>query len=147
MNYHKPVTIAVDTGNKLIKTANTSFVAGIETISENLKVSSTNPLDVIKYNGSSYSVSLRRTKWERDKTQDQTYLILTLLGIAREIAHRGLPATLDITLAIGLPPGHLREETIVKRYKNYYLTVVIYIRANLYGREKESRVFISAIST
>jgi len=122
MHINKPVTIAVDTGNKLIKTANTSFVAGIETISENLKVSSSNPLDTIKYNGASYSVSLRRTKWERDKTQDQTYLILTLLGIAREIAHRGLPATLDIILAIGLPPGHMREEAIVKRYKDYYLT-------------------------
>ena len=122
MEQNKPIVIAVDTGNKLIKTANTLFVAGLEPVSEDLIVSASDPLDTIRYNGASYSISLRRTFWERDKTQDSTYLILTLLAIARDIEYRELPTTLDIILAIGLPPGHLREKSVVSKYQKYYLS-------------------------
>lgn len=121
METNKPVIIAVDTGNKLIKTVNTSFVAGIEQIPESLKALS-NPMDTIHYNGDAYSIGLSRTLWERDKTKNSTYLILTLLAVAKEIAFRKLPTELDVVLVIGLPPGHLREETIVEKYRKYYLS-------------------------
>lgn len=120
-----PLIIAVDTGNKLIKTVRSNFVAGLMPMVNNLSIPSTDPYDTIRYNGQSYAVSLERTKWERDKTRNSTYLLLTLMAIAKELnarcpGHRQ-DAALDMILSVGLPPGHLQDESIVASFKNYFL--------------------------
>lgn len=123
MEYTKaqPVIIGVDTGNKLIKTANGQFVAGLNVISDEMTGLIASPMDVLRWEGQNYAISQTRTDWRDDKSDDTTYLILTLMGIAREIEHRKISRKLDVVLAVGLPPGHLNDSTLVNNYKRYFL--------------------------
>lgn len=118
--------IAVDTGNKLIKTVHTDFVAGLLPVTETMTIPTADPFDTIRYNGKSYAVSLERTKWERDKTRNPTYLMLTLMAIAKELqaCERNLTSdtVTDVYLSVGLPPGHLQDESIAASFKNYFLS-------------------------
>lgn len=114
-----PTIIGVDAGNKLVKTAHTEFIAGLDPISEAMIFPESDPMNVICYNGQNYRVSPEPTEWGRDKTGNPTYLLLSLIAIAKEIRARKLPPTLDIILCVGLPPGYMGA-TAIKRLKNYY---------------------------
>jgi len=59
--------------------------------------------NVIKYDGKYYVCGSGRQTLVRDKTQDDSYYILTLAAIAKELKHRGTGNKANIILAVGLP--------------------------------------------
>lgn len=73
--------IAIDHGNKQIKTAHRTFTSG-------LCESDTRPpfgRDVLYYKGKYYTLSDQRIPYMRDKTVDDRYFVLTLFAIALEL--------------------------------------------------------------
>src|SRR5699024_9539407 len=93
--------IAIDHGNKQVKSVHCPpFVSG-------LQQSSTRPFgrDVLEYQDYYYTLSARRIPYQKDKTADERYFILTLFAIANEIEQAGVysDAVLPIELAVGLP--------------------------------------------
>lgn len=95
--------IAVDHGNYAIKTPNFSFVSGlIES-----EVLPAIPDEVIRYKDHYYALTERRITYRRDKTKDETYFILTLFAIAKELEKlEKYDECVDVELAVGLPPEH-----------------------------------------
>lgn len=97
--------IAVDHGNKQMKTIHKTFTSG-------LMESNTCPPfgdDVLKYKGRYYTISDQRIPYMRDKSADSRFFILTLFAIAYEILDAGACSfddIIDVQLAVGLPPAH-----------------------------------------
>ncbi len=100
--------ISVDTGNKLIKTENMEFDAGVEVLDQMPGERE----EVISYKGNYYRITSRRPAYLEDKTEDERYFILVLFAIAKELEHRDGPETrvtnglIEVELLIGLPPAH-----------------------------------------
>lgn len=107
--------IAIDHGNSAIKTVHHNFVAGLSRHSVRPPMAD----EVLEYDGSYWTLSGQRQAYQRDKTRDESYFILSLFAIAKELAHAGpLPASERIELAVGLPPEHygiLRD-----KFKQYF---------------------------
>ena len=96
--------IAIDHGNKQVKTVHgNAIVSGVQK-------SKTRPYgrDVLKYSGSFYTLSAQRIPYQKDKTTDERFFILSLFAIAEEIEAQGAYTSglMPIDLAIGLPPAH-----------------------------------------
>ncbi len=96
--------IAIDHGNRLIKTPNHApFTSG-------LQESDTPPFggETLKYQGKYYTLSGRRIPYHRDKTEDERFFILSLFAIAYEIqaANCYSQNIMRVQLAVGLPPAH-----------------------------------------
>lgn len=119
--------ISVDHGNKFMKVDalnkiqypnNYFFNAGFEE-------SRTPPSmgEFIQYKGKYYSLSSHRFSYERDKTKDDRYFILTLFAIAKELEsltlYKNPHEIQSITLVGGLPPEHFG--TLKKSFQNYFL--------------------------
>ncbi len=95
--------IAIDHGNYNIKTPHHSFMAGLAEHSVRPPMAD----EVLEYNGSYWTLSGKRLNYRRDKTKDESYFILTLFAIAREMLHAGKYNTVErVQLAVGLPPEH-----------------------------------------
>lgn len=77
--------IAVDHGNKQIKTVHTPpFTSGL--------IQSDTPgfgTDALAYRGKYYTLTDQRIPYRRDKTEDERFFILTLFAIAHEIEAMG----------------------------------------------------------
>ena len=96
--------IAIDHGNKQIKTDSRIFTSG-------LRESDARPPfgdDILKYNGKYYTLSDKRIPYMRDKTGDDRFYILTLFAIAFEIEDKGRYENeiIPVKLLVGLPPAH-----------------------------------------
>lgn len=110
--------IAIDHGNKQIKTIHSTYTSGL-LIGDIPPAYETKTLEL---GGRYCTLSERRVPYKKDKTEDDTFFILTLFGIAYEIAAQDTYCAddlMDIQLALGLPPAHfglLRE-----RFSNYFL--------------------------
>jgi len=109
--------IAVDTGNKQMKTAGNAFVSGF------IESETPPPFgeNTLQYKGKYYSLSSQRTPYMRDKTKDDRFFILTLFAIAAELERRCIyePGELmAIQLLIGLPPAHYGS--LHKSFEEYY---------------------------
>lgn len=97
--------IAVDHGNKSMKTAHSIFTSG-------LTESDTRPPfgeNILRYGEKYYVLSEQRIPYMRNKTKDNRFFILTLFAIAFELEAAGMYSAndvMDIQLAIGLPPLH-----------------------------------------
>lgn len=96
--------ISVDHGNKLIKVLHHApFTSGLQ---EN----DVPPFggETLQYGGKYYTLSERRIPYQRDKTKDERFFILTLFAIAYEIEAMGgySQNVMRIQLAVGLPPAH-----------------------------------------
>lgn len=126
--------IAIDHGNSAIKTVHYNFVAGLSRHSVRPPMSE----EVLEYNGSFWTLSGRRQPYQRDKTRDESYFILTLFAIAKEMLYAGtLPHSEKIDLAVGLPPEHYgilkdkfrqyfkREESVQFFYNELPVTIMI----------------------
>ena len=118
--------IAIDHGNKQVKTVHCPpFVSG-------LQQSSTRPFgrDVLEYQNNYYTLSARRIPYQKDKTADERYFILTLFAIANEIEQAGVYAdvVLPVELAIGLPPAHYgaRNQAFVRYFQRGGVTAFTY---------------------
>lgn len=93
--------IAIDHGNYNIKTPHDCFMAGLAQHSVRPPMAE----EVLEYNGSFWTLSGKRLSYRRDKTKDESYFILSLFAIARELLHAGSHnSTAKVDLAVGLPP-------------------------------------------
>lgn len=109
--------IAIDHGNKLVKTVNCPpFTSG-------LVESDVQPFgsDVLQYQGKYYQRSDQRIPYHRDKTEDERFFILTLFAIAKEIEATGsyAPHPISVQLAVGLPPAHFGAQR--QNFTRYFL--------------------------
>ena len=108
--------IAIDHGNKQIKTAHTQpFTSGL--------IQSDTPgfgTDFLMYQGKYYTLTDQRIPYRRDKTEDERFFVLTLFAIAREVEAMGQYSSnlMRIQLAVGLPPAHFGMQT--KRFTGYF---------------------------
>ena len=108
--------IAIDHGNKQVKTVHgNAIVSGVQK-------SKTRPYgrDVLKYGGSYYTLSTQRIPYQKDKTADERFFILSLFAIAEEIEAQGAYTSwlMPIDLAIGLPPAHFGAQN--KAFVRYF---------------------------
>ena len=135
------VVIAVDTGNRYIKTAHAEpFSAGLNMLGDTPPIVNT---DTLFYNGNYYTFAETQGYHRQDKTVDDYYFILTLAAIAREIVMKDAimksPAgsnvdfkqamkeakqrhalfSENIVLSVGLPPRDMKAQS--KRLKDYYM--------------------------
>ena len=95
--------IAIDHGNYNIKTPHSSFMAGLAEHSVRPPMAD----EVLEYQGSFWTLSGKRLNYRRDKTKDESYFILSLFAIARELLHTGSYSAVEkVHLAVGLPPEH-----------------------------------------
>lgn len=95
--------IAIDHGNYNIKTPHHSFMAGLAEHSVRPPMAD----EVLEYGGSYWTLSGKRLSYRRDKTRDDSYFILSLFAIAREMIHAGKMGVVErVHLAVGLPPEH-----------------------------------------
>lgn len=95
--------IAIDHGNHACKTVHFNFVSGLAQHSVRPPMAD----EVLEYNGEYWTLSGQRLPYRRDKTRDESFFILTLFAIAKELAHAGpIPSAEKIDLAVGLPPEH-----------------------------------------
>jgi len=93
------IIVSIDHGYGLIKTPNFSFKTGI-TKYDNEPYTTKN---VIQYKGNYYVCGSGRQSLVRDKTEDNSYFVLTLMAIAKEMALKGVGTKAKITIAAGLP--------------------------------------------
>lgn len=95
--------IGIDHGNAQIKTRNTCFVSGVEDFLTKPPMAA----DVIQYQSRYWTLVGKRLPVMRDKTKDDRFYLLTLFAISKELeARKEITSTLDIDLAVGLPPEH-----------------------------------------
>ena len=95
--------IAIDHGNHACKTVHHNFVSGLAQHSVRPPMAD----EVLEYNGEFWTLSGQRLPYRRDKTRDESFFILTLFAIAKELAFAGpLPSAEKVDLAVGLPPEH-----------------------------------------
>ena len=95
--------IAIDHGNHACKTVHFNFVSGLAQHSVRPPMAD----EVLEYNGEFWTLSGQRLPYRRDKTRDESFFILTLFAIAKELAFAGpLPSAEKVDLAVGLPPEH-----------------------------------------
>ena len=126
--------IAVDHGNHAIKTVHYNFISGLAQHSVRPPMAE----EVLEYKGEYWTLSGQRLPYRRDKTRDESFFILTLFAIAKELAHAGpLPTAEKIELAVGLPPEHYgilkekfrayfkRSESIQFSYNDKPMTILI----------------------
>ncbi len=110
--------VAIDHGNKQIKTAGKVFVSG-------LSESGTYPPfggDVLKYKDVFYTLSHDRFPYMRDKTSDDRFFILTLFAIAYELEAASIYSPdhiIELDLAVGLPPAHFGG--LSKKFQDYFM--------------------------
>lgn len=132
--------IAIDHGNKQIKTVHKTFTSGL--ISSDIPFPLTS--DTIQYNGKYYTLTDERIPYMRDKTTDDKFFILTLFAITYELTHnekyvQGM--TTEIDLAIGLPPGHFGKQ--YEGFEKYFLrNEAISFKFN----DKKIKIFIKSAS-
>lgn len=116
----KSKIIAIDTGNRYMKTEHFSFTSGLVLHGSTPPAVST--VDTIKYNGQYYSLTAARDAYRRDKTVDEVYKVLSMAAIAKELLHdnpnAGRSVTQNVTLALGLPIAHLQN--MRERYAAYF---------------------------
>lgn len=110
--------IAIDHGNKQMKTVHGKpFVSGLEE-------SSTKPFgkDILKYQGSFYTLSEQRIPYHKDKSEDDRFFILSLFAIAAELEAKGCESAgvTEIQLAIGVPPAYFGSQgkALTEYFKN-----------------------------
>jgi plasmid segregation protein ParM len=109
--------IAIDHGNKQIKTRHQIFTSG-------LLESDTRPPfgdNILHYRGKYYALTEHRIPYMRDKTVDERFFILSLFAIAAEINAANLYApdkTITADVCIGLPPLHYGAQC--ERFEAYF---------------------------
>ncbi|MBR5355642.1 MAG: hypothetical protein IK121_01835, partial [Lachnospiraceae bacterium] len=119
--------IAVDTGNKQIKTENLTFVSGILS-DTNASLASAD--EIFRINGKTFSLARERQPYLRDKTINDRYFNLVMLAIAKELemdeeykkADHNKDEVHDIHLLLGLPPVHMKDSALKNRFSAYFKT-------------------------
>lgn len=113
----KKVRIAVDHGNRNMKTCSQVFTTGL-TIQDKKPARGEK---FLFYEGKYYVLSENRIPYQRDKTQDDRFFILTLFAIVKELEENPQiqpEDVIQVDLPIGLPPKHYAE--LCERYEAYF---------------------------
>lgn len=113
----RKLRIAVDHGNKNMKTCNQVFTTAL--ITQDKKPARGE--EYIFYEGKYYLLSNRRIPYQRDKTEDERFFVLTLFAIVKELKKYPQIApedVLQINLSIGLPPKHFAD--LCEKYECYF---------------------------
>ena len=95
---NKLEVIGIDHGWSMMKTISQIFVTGVKEIT-------TTPAlfgDVLEYEGKFYKVGTVRQEVKDTKVEDDSFYLLTLAAVAKELKRRGL-AEAKVFLAVGLP--------------------------------------------
>lgn len=101
---HQERMIAIDHGNRNMKTENFIFTSG-------LQISEKQPPfgDYMIYQNHYYTLTEQRIPYQKDKTLDERFFELTLFSIVKELAREEGDSSgqiLRISLPVGLPPKH-----------------------------------------
>ena len=113
----KKVRIAVDHGNRNMKTCSRVFTTGL-TIQDKKPARGEK---FLFYEGKYYVLSENRIPYQRDKTHDDRFFILTLFAIVKELEENPQiqpEDVIQVDLPIGLPPKHYAE--LCERYEAYF---------------------------
>ena len=90
--------IGIDHGWSMMKTVTQVFVTGVKEIT-------TTPAlfgDVLEYDGKYYKIGTVRQEVKDTKVEDDSFYLLTLAAVAKELKKRGL-SDAKVFLAVGLP--------------------------------------------
>ena len=99
MQANEKTIIGVDHGYAAIKTAHCVFPTGLTAYNHEPYTRQ----DVLEYEGKWYVCGTGRQPVQREKMANDTYYLLTLAAIARELERRRLPHRCAVALASGLP--------------------------------------------
>lgn len=113
------MVIGIDNGNANTKTLHTVFNSGLIESSTAIPMAE----DCIQFDETYYYLSSKRAFFQKDKTQDVQCFILTLFGIAKELAYSDISADKEyynVELAVGLPPLHY--SSLKKKFGEYFLS-------------------------
>lgn len=113
----KSIRVAVDHGNRNIKTPNFIFTTGLTSSDQKPGRGE----KYLYYNNQYYMLSEIRIPYRRDKTEESRFFILTLFAILMELEKHGGVDEHDIVtvdLAIGLPPKHYAN--LYEKYEAFF---------------------------
>ena len=120
---NKLEVIGIDHGWSMMKTISQVFVTGVKEIT-------TTPAlfgDVLEYEGKFYKVGTVRQEVKDTKVEDDSFYLLTLAAVAKELKRRGL-AEAKVFLAVGLPLTRFGAE------KNDFIKYLTYHCSHWCGR-------------
>lgn len=127
----KTIRIAVDHGNRNMKTSHFVFTSGINVLDKKPGRGE----KFLQYEGKYYTLSEKRIPYQRDKTTDNRFYILTLFAIAMELECGEAVQSNDVVqveLPIGLPPKHYAE--LCERYEAFFQINRSVQEFNYYGK-------------
>ncbi|MBQ9264589.1 MAG: ParM/StbA family protein [Clostridia bacterium] len=104
-NPNRPVIIGLDHGFGNVKTAHTCFQAGVTKHEKEPTFKSS----MLFYDGWYYTIGEEHKEFIANKINDQDFFILTLAGIASELAFYGRLSA-NVHLAVGLPLTWVAEQ-------------------------------------
>ena len=102
----------LDHGFSTMKTTHAIFDNGVEQLGGEATLSN----NTLIYNGKNYKVGEGRLPMMKIKTEDESYFLLTLAGVAKEldVYHKQIA---DVILAVGLPFSRFGQEK--KEFRDY----------------------------
>lgn len=106
--------IAIDHGNSEIKTVHETFPSGLVCNPAMPQMAD----DWMKFGGNTYTLSGSHLPYQRDKTVNDDFYVLSLFAIAKELARADIQQT-DVQLAVGLPPAHMQG--LKEKFTRYFV--------------------------
>lgn len=113
----KKLRVAVDHGNRNMKTSHFIFTSGLNVLDKKPARGE----QYLQFGGKYYTLSEQRIPYQRDKTLDFRFFILTLFAIAMELEGKEQIQPEDVVqiqLPIGLPPKHFAE--LFEKYELFF---------------------------
>ena len=113
----KKLRVAVDHGNRNMKTSHFIFTSGLNVLDKKPARGE----QYLQFEGKYYTLSEQRIPYQRDKTLDFRFFILTLFAIAMELEGKEQIQPEDVVqiqLPIGLPPKHFAE--LYEKYEVFF---------------------------
>lgn len=113
----KKLRVAVDHGNRNVKTCNHLFTTGLSALDKKPGRGE----NYLQYEGKYYTLSEKRIPYQRDKTLDNRFYVLTLFAICMELEQQPQVQpgdVIQIELPIGLPPKHFAD--LCEKYEQYF---------------------------
>ena len=108
-----PLIIGIDHGYASIKTANFVFPSGVTAFDAPPPITQ----GLLEYEGRFYICGSGRQPLLRDKTVNESYYLLTLAALAKEVKFRTGGGKAEVIIAAGLPlTGFGKDKTAFRRY-------------------------------
>ena len=127
----KKLRVAVDHGNRNMKTCHFIFTSGLNVLDKKPARGE----QYLQFEGKYYTLSEQRIPYQRDKTLDFRFFILTLFAIAMELEGKEQIQPEDVVqiqLPVGLPPKHFAE--LYEKYEEFFLAEGKVLDLNFNGR-------------